>query len=89
MIDLTRIRSIKALEVIKKDLTDFLADPDILKVYLEELDWGEEDYDADKEQVVYLLEKVERRIKSLKGLEAREGSPHCTKSETEATPPAQ
>lgn len=89
MIDLTRIRSIKALEVIKKDLTDFLADPDILKVYLEELEWGEEDYDADKEQATELLEKVERRIKSLKGLEAREGSRHCTKSETEASPLAQ
>lgn len=67
MIDLSKIRSLKPLEEMKKDLTDFLAiDRKVmLEVYEEEYQWGEEDYEADLEQVKDLLENVEKRIKSL------------------------
>ena len=67
MIDLNKIRSIKTLEGVKQDLTDFIAvDRKImLAVYDEEYNWGEEDYDADLEQVKELLEQTERRIHSL------------------------
>ena len=65
MIDLTRIRSIKTLEEMKADLKEFLTNPDILTVYVEDYKWGVEDYEADREQVEYLLEQVENRMASL------------------------
>lgn len=77
MINLNRIRSIKVLEEMKRDLTEFITNPDVLPVYLTE-NCGEEDYEADKEQAIELLELVERRIKSLsrfiKGQAKRSGS---------------
>ena len=66
MINLNRIRSVKTLEEMKQDLTDFLSNPEILNVYVEELDWDSEDYESDKEAVQYLLEQLEHRIVSLK-----------------------
>jgi hypothetical protein len=67
MIDVNKICSMKTLEVVKKLLTDFLAfdKATILKVYEDEYGWGEEDYEADRDSVTYLLEQVERRMKSL------------------------
>lgn len=92
MIDLNRIRSIKVLEEMKRDLTEFITNPDVLAVYLAE-DCGEEDYEADKEQAAELLELVERRMKSLsrflKGQEERSGSRQQKKLATKASPSEQ
>jgi len=65
MIDLNRIRSLKTLDTMKRDLIAFINNPDVLTVYVEDLDWGQEDYEADIETATYLLENVEHRIKSL------------------------
>lgn len=67
MIDLSRIRSLKPLEEMKRDLTEFITfDPKVMvEVYEEQYEWGKEDYEADLEQVKDFLEQVERRIKSL------------------------
>lgn len=65
MIDLNKIRSIKILEDIKADLNEFLANPVVPTVYVERMDWSLDDYEADKEMVLELLEKVEHRIASL------------------------
>jgi len=67
MIDLNKVRSIRALEGMKKDLTEFATfDRAIMvQVYDEQYGWGEEDYEADLDQVKEMLEKVERRINSL------------------------
>lgn len=93
MIDLSRIRSLKTLEEMKQDLTDFLNNPDIIKVYVEDYGWGEEDYQSDRDEVIDALDKVERRIQSLdkylKGRAAKPDSLRTPQSETEATPPAQ
>lgn len=93
MIDVNRIRSLKTLEDIKSTLNEFLVHPDILEVYIKEYDWSEEDYEADKEMVVELLEKVERRIKSLsnhlRGQAERRDSTSRRQSETKETPSEQ
>lgn len=69
MIELNKIRSVKTLEVMKRDLAEFVSfDRNVMvEVYDEECGWGEEDYEADLEQVKDLLEQVERRHKSLSG----------------------
>ena len=66
-IDLNKICSPKALEAMRKTLVDFITfDPAAIKaVYEEEYGWGEEDYEADIEESKELLERVERRMKSL------------------------
>jgi len=81
MIDLNKIRSVKTLEEMKADLTEFLSNPDVKKVYLEDYEWGEEDYDADREQAEYVLEQVERRLKSLSRFNQRgaKQDSHCCK----------
>jgi len=73
VIDLNRIRSLRTLEAIKKPLAEFIAfDPDIMKVvYTEDFGWGNEDYEADRERAIDLLERVERRTKSLEQYLAR------------------
>ena len=71
MIEVNPVRSVKILETMKKDLSAFLNNPVVLHVYLNEYDWGEEDYDADQEKAIELLEKVDRRIKSLSKFEAK------------------
>lgn len=67
MINLNQIRSLEPLEEIKQNLTDFIKfDREVMvDLYLTQYGWGEEDYDADLEQVKELLEKVNKRIKSL------------------------
>ena len=64
--DLNKIRSLKTLEEMKKDLSEFLAiDRAVMVEVYNDQQWGEEDYEADKEEVIDVLEHVERRIKSL------------------------
>ena len=65
MIDLNTIRDVKVLEEMKKDLTLFITDPIILEIYKEDYDFGEEDYKDDKDQALYLLDLVEKKIKLL------------------------
>ena len=74
MIDVNRIRSLKTLEEMRGDLLAFLSNPEIKNIYLEDHKWGEEDYDADKESVELLLERVEHRIKSLGKFVAKQKS---------------
>lgn len=93
MIDLSKIRSLKTLEEMKQDLNEFLVNPDVRTIYLEDYGWGEEDYESDRDEVTELLEKVERRIKSLdkyiKGQATTQDSQPLPKSETEETPSEQ
>lgn len=65
MIDVNRIRNLATLEDIKVTLNEFLSHADIPKIYVEQYEWGLEDYEADREMAEELLEKVERRMKSL------------------------
>jgi hypothetical protein len=67
MIELSKIRTMKTLEAMQKPLKEFVTfdKPTMLSVYAEEFGWGEEDYEADLEQANYMLEQVERRMKSL------------------------
>ena len=65
MIDLTRIRSIKILEDMKKDCEFFFTDPIVKEIYLDDYKWGEEDLEADREDAAYLIERIDTRIKSL------------------------
>lgn len=65
MIDLNRIRSVKTLEEMKADLTEFLVNPEIKDVYVTDYGWSEDDYVADREQVEYMLDKVKYRLSSL------------------------
>ncbi len=67
MTDLNRIRSLKTLESMRKDLVDFLNfDAAVMRsVYVEDYGWSEDDYEADVDASTYLLELVERRTKSL------------------------
>lgn len=63
MIDLTRIRSIKTLEAMKNDLTNFINNKLILKIYIEDYDWCNEDYLYDIEQSKILIERIDYKIK--------------------------
>jgi hypothetical protein len=67
MIDLNKIRSMKTLENMKKSLSEFVNFDHVtmVSVYTEEFGWDEEDFEADKESATQLLEKVEKRMKSL------------------------
>ena len=67
MIEVNKIRSMKTLEDMRKVLNEFIGfdAATMIAVYAEEYDWGEEDYEADKDGASYLLEQVERRMKSL------------------------
>jgi len=89
MIDLSRIRSVKTLEEMKSDLTEFITNPIMLQLYIEDYQWEENDYNDDKEEAQYLLEKVEQRIKSLNHLSKRQDSPRSKKSGKAATSSAQ
>ena len=67
MMDLNKIRSMKALEAIReplKEFVDFNRD-DMVAAYELDFGWGAEDYEADKEEAQYMLEQVEKRMKSL------------------------
>jgi hypothetical protein len=67
MIELNKVRTMKTLEAMQKPLKEFITFDrnTMISVYAEDFGWGEEDYEADKEQAEYLLEQVERRMKSL------------------------
>lgn len=67
MIEPNKVRSMKVLNATKEALDEFIAfDRSVmLSVYTEEYGWNEDDYEADKEQAAYLLEQVNRRMKSL------------------------
>jgi hypothetical protein len=93
MIDVNKIRSLKTLESIKADLNEFLSHPDIPRAYVEEFDWSTDDYEADKETVLELLGKVERRIVSLSnfltGKAKKRGSRQSPQTEQSKNPSAQ
>ena len=66
MIDINKIRSIKALEELRTTLKDYLSNPEVPNIYLEQSEeWGKVDYESDKEDVINLLGQVELRIKLL------------------------
>ena len=67
MIEVNKIRSMKTLEAMKKVLDEFITfdHATMVQVYAEEYGWGEEDFEADKDSATYLLEQVDRRMKSL------------------------
>jgi hypothetical protein len=67
MMDLNKIRSMKALEAIREPLKEFLDfnRADMVSAYELDFGWGVEDYEADKEEAQYMLEQVEKRMKSL------------------------
>ena len=67
MMDLNKIRSMKTLETMKGVLMEFLTfdRTAMLEAYDADFGWGVEDYEADKEQANDLLERVEKRMKSL------------------------
>lgn len=64
MIDLNRIRSLKTLESMKKDLNEFLTNETIPLLY-EEKYGNLIDYESDIEDVKELMERVEKRMSSL------------------------
>lgn len=67
MIDVNKIRSMKTLESMKKVCNDFIGfdRETMIEVYAEDYGWGVEDYEADLDSSITLLEQVERRMKSL------------------------
>lgn len=67
MIEVNKIRSMKTLDAMKKVLSEFISfdHATMVAVYAEEYGWGEEDFEADKDNASYLLEQVEKRMKSL------------------------
>jgi hypothetical protein len=81
------------LESIKADLKEFLVHPDMARAYIEEFDWSQDDYEADREIVEELLEKVERRIVSLSnflnGQAKKRGSRQSPKQAQSTTPSEQ
>ena len=74
MVNLNRIRSLKTLEDMKRDLTEFINNPIMKELYKENAvdDGGEEQYEDDKEDAAELLEKVEHRMQSLGKFLARD-----------------
>lgn len=67
MIDVNKIRSMKTLETMKRVLGEFVSfdRATMVQVYADEYGWGEEDFEADKDNAIYLLEQLNRRMKSL------------------------
>lgn len=64
MIDLSRIRSLDTLGEHRADLTEFINNPIMVECYKDE-GLEPEDYEADREQAISLLAKVNMRIASL------------------------
>ncbi len=80
----------KTLQGMKDDLKEFLEfDPKVMiATYAKDFDWGEEDYAADMEQASYLLEQVERRMKSLgRHLSSSKGKSEKDSSQSTAPEP--
>lgn len=63
--ELNKVRSVEPLEDMQSTLKEFLTNPVILKIYVEDLEWSEDDYNNDKIDAEEALIKVERRIASL------------------------
>ena len=72
MINLNRIRSLQKLEDMKSDLKEFISNPIVKEIYIEDYNWGEEDYGDDVELATELLQQIERRIVSLTKFNQRE-----------------
>jgi len=72
MINPNRIRSIEKLEEMKVDLVFFINDPSVEEVYLKDYEWEDDDLGEDRELAIDLLERIERRIKSLAGMKLPE-----------------
>ena len=81
MIDLNRIRSIKSLEEMKKDITEFINNPLMLEIYSNDISLGEDAYADDKEQAEQLLVKIEKRISSLSKFLQKEAKSQNKKKE--------
>jgi len=97
MIDLNKFRTLEPLEEMRNDLKEFLSNPAVPEVYKEDPTLDVEDYESDKEKVINLLIKVERRIKSLGNflnkkksvvnpIIKKRGSPRCKKLEPTEVP---
>lgn len=65
MIDISKIRSIKVLEEMKKDLEFFITDPIVKDIYVNDMKCEEEDFLADKDDSEFLLDKINAKIKTL------------------------
>lgn len=93
MIDLSRIRSLKTLDEMTGHLNEFINNPDVVKIYVEDYGWGVEDYEDDKGEAIELLAKIEaRRLsldKYLKGQAGKPDSQRKPKLETATTPSEQ
>lgn len=94
MIDLNRIRSLKTLEDLKQDLSEFIKfnRAELVAVYESEYGWGDEDLDADIETATDVLEKVEKRMKSLsnhlsRGVKERNEQPQSGEAESASEQP--
>lgn len=90
MIDLSRIRSLKTLDEMTADLKEFITNPIMPVIYLEDYGWDQEDFDDDKELAIELMEKIAARRESLerylKGPATKSGSRRKPKSEPTETP---
>lgn len=65
MIDLSKIRSIKTLEEMKKDLEFFINEPVIREIYIVDNEWGEDDLEADRDSAKELIDLIDKRVHSL------------------------
>lgn len=72
MIDLTRIRSVKTLTNMKKDLEFFINEPIVLEIYKNEYNWDDVDYEADVESATLLSCNIDKRIASLNKMKKTE-----------------
>jgi hypothetical protein len=93
MIDVNKIRSMKTLEAMQKVLSEFLGfdHATMVEVYAEDYGWGEEDFEADKDNASYLLEQIEKRMKSLgrhlsKGKAGKSASQSASPESPDASP---
>jgi len=93
MIDLSRIRSLKALDEMTKDLNEFITNPMVVEIYVQEYGWDKEDYEDDKSDAIELLEKIAKRRLSLerylKVQGEKRGSRRKPKSEPKEVPSEQ
>lgn len=87
---LNKVRSVEPLEEMQSTLKEFLINPVILKIYIEDLGWSEEDYNDDKIDAEEALIKVERRIASLNRFKICTRKPRTSKKiESEVSVPAE
>ena len=65
IIEISEIKSIKKLELMHKDLVDFINSTEVPRLYIEEYGWGKEDYDYDIELANQYIDVINVRIKEL------------------------